>query len=64
MEWNNGTEQFENERPKPSPRINVHVELIREEYERLGVACNGTISGTFQLSLIQVVRQPLVGLKS
>ena len=46
MEWNNGTEQFENERPKPSPRINVHVELIREEYERLGVACNGTISGT------------------
>ena len=45
MEWNDGSEQFEHERPKPSPRINVHVELVREEHERLGGDCDGAVSG-------------------
>ena len=45
MEWNGCSEQFEHERPKPSPRINVGIELMREEHERLGGDCEGAVSG-------------------
>ena len=45
MEWNKCNEQFQHERPKPSPKMNVGIELMREEHKRFGGECKGTISG-------------------
>ena len=45
MEWNGARELFEKERPRPSPTIQVGLELMNVEHRRLGSVCNRNAKG-------------------